>query len=180
MHNVKVRAGREKAIEEAVRVLRPGGRLLIADLMSTRLYQRYLTELGMLAVPAGAWAGGCGGAALARHEARIRYEADLTVDANLNAGRMRQILMLHTVTENRPARHAGIHLERFFFFTFRVRNRHGSRVRIVKFNKDSRETPRHKYTRPANSLSDFPSKPRVRAMGIEASSGVSSFSFRTS
>ena len=50
MHNVKVRAGREKAIEEAVRVLRPGGRLLIADLMSTRLYQSYLTKLGMLAV----------------------------------------------------------------------------------------------------------------------------------
>jgi SAM-dependent methyltransferase len=39
LHNVKVRAGRQKAIEEAVRVLRPGGRLLIADLMSTRLYQ---------------------------------------------------------------------------------------------------------------------------------------------
>jgi arsenite methyltransferase len=50
VHNVKVRAGRKKAIEEAVRVLRPGGRLLIADLMSTRHYQNYLTKLGMLAV----------------------------------------------------------------------------------------------------------------------------------
>ncbi len=50
MHNVKVRAGRKKALDEAVRVLRPGGRLLIADLMSTRLYQSYLTKLGMLAV----------------------------------------------------------------------------------------------------------------------------------
>jgi ubiquinone/menaquinone biosynthesis C-methylase UbiE len=50
IHNIRLRRGRKTAIEEAVRVLRPGGRLLIADLMSTRLYQRYLTKLGMLAV----------------------------------------------------------------------------------------------------------------------------------
>src|SRR5262245_38053133 len=42
VHNLKGRAAREKAIEEAVRVLRPGGRLLIADLWGTRLYQTHL------------------------------------------------------------------------------------------------------------------------------------------
>jgi arsenite methyltransferase len=50
MHNVKVREGRDKAIEEAVRVLRPGGRLLIADLWGTRRYQTHLAKLGMLDV----------------------------------------------------------------------------------------------------------------------------------
>src|SRR6185369_12911426 len=34
IHNISVRAGREKAISEAVRVLRPGGRLLIVDVRS--------------------------------------------------------------------------------------------------------------------------------------------------
>jgi SAM-dependent methyltransferase len=47
VHNVKGRAGREKAIGEAVRVLRPGGRLLIADLWGTRLYCAHLGKLGM-------------------------------------------------------------------------------------------------------------------------------------
>jgi arsenite methyltransferase len=47
IHNVKGRSGREKAIEEAVRVLRPGGRLLIADLCATRLYCTQLLKLGM-------------------------------------------------------------------------------------------------------------------------------------
>jgi ubiquinone/menaquinone biosynthesis C-methylase UbiE len=50
IHNVKGRAGREKAIQEAVRVLRPGGRLLIADLWATRLYSNHLSKLGMTAV----------------------------------------------------------------------------------------------------------------------------------
>jgi SAM-dependent methyltransferase len=48
IHNVKGRAGREKAMEEAVRVLRPGGRLLIADLWATRLYRAHLEMLGMI------------------------------------------------------------------------------------------------------------------------------------
>ena len=47
MHNVKGRAGRNRAIEQAVRVLRPGGRLMIADIFGTGQYQAKLTELGM-------------------------------------------------------------------------------------------------------------------------------------
>jgi SAM-dependent methyltransferase len=50
MHNLKGHAGREKAIEEAVRVLQPGGRLLIADLWATRAYRNHLMKLGMLGV----------------------------------------------------------------------------------------------------------------------------------
>ena len=46
LHSVgRERAG--QAIEEAVRVLRPGGRLLIADLRFTRRYAEHLRELGM-------------------------------------------------------------------------------------------------------------------------------------
>ena len=36
VHNISGSAGREKAISEAVRVLRPGGRLMIADIRATR------------------------------------------------------------------------------------------------------------------------------------------------
>lgn len=46
IHNVN-RPRRDKAIEEAVRVLRPGGRLMIADLSATRQYLARLKELGM-------------------------------------------------------------------------------------------------------------------------------------
>ena len=47
IHNISGRAGREKAIDEAVRVLRPGGRLMIADVRATRQYQARLAEIGM-------------------------------------------------------------------------------------------------------------------------------------
>jgi ubiquinone/menaquinone biosynthesis C-methylase UbiE len=50
IHNIKGRIGREKALDEAVRVLRPGGRLMIADLWATRGYQRHFNKLGMLSV----------------------------------------------------------------------------------------------------------------------------------
>lgn len=46
IHNAG-RLGRDKTIEEAVRVLRPGGRLMIADLLATRQYLARLKELGM-------------------------------------------------------------------------------------------------------------------------------------
>jgi len=47
IHNIKSSQGRLQAIDEAVRVLRPGGRLLIADLMRTKEYARRLRERGM-------------------------------------------------------------------------------------------------------------------------------------
>jgi SAM-dependent methyltransferase len=47
VHNIKGRAGRDRAIGEAVRVLRPGGRLMIADLFATGRYRDRLAELGM-------------------------------------------------------------------------------------------------------------------------------------
>jgi ubiquinone/menaquinone biosynthesis C-methylase UbiE len=46
IHNIKDRDGRRHAIDEAVRVLRPGGRLLIADLAWTKAYAQRLRELG--------------------------------------------------------------------------------------------------------------------------------------
>lgn len=50
IHNIRSRAGRKKAIEEAVRVLRPGGRLRLADMRATGLYQAHLVRLGMAEV----------------------------------------------------------------------------------------------------------------------------------
>jgi ubiquinone/menaquinone biosynthesis C-methylase UbiE len=47
IHNISGRAGREKAINEAVRVLRPGGRLMIADIQATRQHQAQLARIGM-------------------------------------------------------------------------------------------------------------------------------------
>ena len=50
VHNVRGGAGRDRAVDEAVRVLRPGGRLMIADLFGTRRYAAHLAQLGMLDV----------------------------------------------------------------------------------------------------------------------------------
>lgn len=47
IHNIRDLAGRTKAIDEAVRVLRPGGRLLIADIRGTRQHELHLTKIGM-------------------------------------------------------------------------------------------------------------------------------------
>jgi len=47
IHNISGRAGREKAISEAVRVLRPGGRLLVVDVRGTREHEVQLGQRGM-------------------------------------------------------------------------------------------------------------------------------------
>jgi ubiquinone/menaquinone biosynthesis C-methylase UbiE len=47
IHNIKGLDHRLTAIDEAVRVLRPGGKLLIADLRSTSAYAVRLESLGM-------------------------------------------------------------------------------------------------------------------------------------
>lgn len=46
IHNIPTHAGRRQALDEAVRVLRPGGRLAIADLWETRQHAEYLREIG--------------------------------------------------------------------------------------------------------------------------------------
>ena len=46
IHNIRDPDGRRKAIEEALRVLKPGGRLLIADFRATTEYASRLRELG--------------------------------------------------------------------------------------------------------------------------------------
>jgi len=50
IHNIRQLRRRLSAIDEAVRVLRPGGRLLLADLRSTRAYATRLESLGMIGV----------------------------------------------------------------------------------------------------------------------------------
>jgi arsenite methyltransferase len=47
VHNIPSAAGRRAAIDEAVRVLRPGGRLAIADLWATNHHRARLEELGL-------------------------------------------------------------------------------------------------------------------------------------
>jgi SAM-dependent methyltransferase len=47
IHNIESASGRAAAIDQAVRVLRPGGRLAVADIRATAEYERRLRELGM-------------------------------------------------------------------------------------------------------------------------------------
>jgi arsenite methyltransferase len=46
IHNIPTHDGRRLALDQAVRVLRPGGRLAIADLWETRQHAEHLRELG--------------------------------------------------------------------------------------------------------------------------------------
>jgi arsenite methyltransferase len=50
IHNIQEAEGRKQAINEAMRVLKPGSRLLIADFCETQQYAEYLRELGMVEV----------------------------------------------------------------------------------------------------------------------------------
>lgn len=50
IHNIGTSAGRDRAIDEAWRVLRPGGRLLIADIGKTAQYAARLATLGVTVV----------------------------------------------------------------------------------------------------------------------------------
>lgn len=46
IHNIGTSGGRDAAINEAWRVLRPGGRMLIADISRSRRHQQILLALG--------------------------------------------------------------------------------------------------------------------------------------
>ena len=53
IHNVHAGGGRDRALAEAVRVLKPGGRVVVADLPAARKYPARLRALGMAEAASG-------------------------------------------------------------------------------------------------------------------------------
>jgi SAM-dependent methyltransferase len=47
VHRIKKRSDRDKAVEEMIRVLRPGGELAILDILHTREYEKVMLQKGM-------------------------------------------------------------------------------------------------------------------------------------
>jgi arsenite methyltransferase len=50
IHNIRSNADRRQAVAEGFRVLKPGGRMVIADIRATRIYEDALRTLGALNV----------------------------------------------------------------------------------------------------------------------------------
>jgi ubiquinone/menaquinone biosynthesis C-methylase UbiE len=46
IHNIRSKAGRKRAVIEGFRVLKPGGRIVIADIRATAIYAEALRALG--------------------------------------------------------------------------------------------------------------------------------------
>jgi arsenite methyltransferase len=77
IHNIRSGPARRSAIDEAARVLRPGGHLLIADIQHTGDYAVRLTRLGLIDVtqrPLG-WRFWYGGPWMATHQVTARRPA---------------------------------------------------------------------------------------------------------